>query len=924
MITYGFQRLVLLNSAGYQRAELPLDASVSLVAPNNTGKTSLINALQFLLIIDKRRMDFGAYDVERSRRFYFPDNSAYILLEVLLPEAGTVVLGCVGRGVSYEYEYFAYRGQLDVDDYRLNDNSLVAQPQLVSHLASRGRLVERYNSGEFAAMVYGSGKRKRNEQGNFTVFRLEHPSQAEVFQRVLTRTLRLDQLHSKEVKEYLLQIFSRDLPDAGIDFKLEWDKAFADVNADRAQYQAALHQRGRLDGLEALYEEQLTLRGKVCFCRPPIDKLLQQWQSYYQHRRNELIALQQQADNASKRLRADQLAWVEQKLRVAQKLEELQQHALRQQSLQQRFALIAERTVLERSLLQTTEAYEQQVSLVHAAGSRTVEQIRREQQQVSDKLKELEHELRTLSSNLYQHLQQALTAEQLQALNRLFSRSTMTLGDADFKLEPATLKAALAQWLLSNDSLALPGLHLQLDSLPAQHTQRTAAQLQQEQAEQQQRLASLNLQLQTAEEIEAAKRRKDELARERKKIEQELAAFDELQALRSSHLERENQVQELQLQRELLEDRLAAVGEEEERLRLTLHEHNAELSSLDDQHRSICQLRDARNDSAHLFTYVHELPRHEWLAATELSLSALANTLKEYQKDCERLMRLEELTRAAVSELHGGGLSKYQQSENRDSEIRKMLEFARHLPQEFEAIERAARTAVVNVTACLRQLRDGLHTFKSKMRQFNQLIGRRRLSDLAVFKIEPEDERELVEAIDKLISTAEQVDSGETFELFNHGSVLDDETLNRAKTLLIREGEARAGLRVEHLFRLSFIVGKEGQKSEAFADIDGAASNGTVLMAKLVTGLALLHQMQDKRHMVRAACYLDEALALDGPNQTSLIETAAEFGFALIFASPAPLATARYCVPISRHNGQNQISQKSWQILEPKEPGVFA
>jgi hypothetical protein len=118
--------------------------------------------------------------------------------------------------------------------------------------------------------------------------------------------------------------------------------------------------------------------------------------------------VQQQADSASKRLRADQLAWVGQKIEIAQKLKELQQHAVRQQSLQQRFALIAERSVLERSLLQTTEAYEQQISLVHAAGSRTVEQIRREQQQVSHKLTELEQELATLSSNLYQHLQQAL------------------------------------------------------------------------------------------------------------------------------------------------------------------------------------------------------------------------------------------------------------------------------------------------------------------------------------------------------------------------------------------------------------------------------------------------------------------------------------------------------------------------------------
>ena len=80
------------------------------------------------------------------------------------------------------------------------------------------------------------------------------------------------------------------------------------------------------------------------------------------------------------------------------------------------------------------------------------------------------------------------------------------------------------------------------------------------------------------------------------------------------------------------------------------------------------------------------------------------------------------------------------------------------------------------------------------MRQFNQLIGRRRLSDLSVFKIEPEDEQELVWAIEALISTAEQVDSGQSFELFDHGSVLDDESLTRAKALLIREGDARGGL----------------------------------------------------------------------------------------------------------------------------------
>lgn len=71
-LRYGFQRLVLLGSAGYQRAELPLDDSVSLIAPNNTGKTALINALQYLLIIDKRQWISGPTVRTRADVFISP------------------------------------------------------------------------------------------------------------------------------------------------------------------------------------------------------------------------------------------------------------------------------------------------------------------------------------------------------------------------------------------------------------------------------------------------------------------------------------------------------------------------------------------------------------------------------------------------------------------------------------------------------------------------------------------------------------------------------------------------------------------------------------------------------------------------------------------------------------------------------------
>src|SRR5690606_15851798 len=134
---------------------------------------------------------------------------------------------------------------------------------------------------------------------------------------------------------------------------------------------------------------------------------------------------------------------------------------------------------------------------------------------------------------------------------------------------------------------------------------------------------------------------------------------------------------------------------------------------------------------------------------------------------------------------------------------------------------------VVNVSLGLRTLHHGLLEFQKRIREFNQLIGGRQLSDLKTFKVEALEETHLVEAITILLDKAQTVGSGESFELFNQASVLDDDTLNRAKQRLIEEGEARGGLKVADLFRLQFIVAKAAQAPEAFEDIDSAASNGT-------------------------------------------------------------------------------------------------
>lgn len=920
MIQYGFQRLVLLNSAGYRRAELPLDAAVSLIAPNNTGKTSLINALQFLLIIDKRRMDFGAHDVDASRRFYFPHNSAYILLEVALPTTGTVVLGCVGKGVSHDYEYFAYKGELNVEAFRQDDGTQVQQPQFKEHMAKQGKLVFGYSSSEFADALYGSRKKRQEHEPDFTVFKLEHGSQADIFQRVLTRTLRLDKLRSGEVKDYLLAIFRRDLPDSNIDFKSEWDKAFAEVNSDRAQYDATFKQKNVIQNLERLHSDRLQLRGKLLFFRPLIDTKLAEWESFYQKENVRLASQIGQLEKEESRLQLQDRELTEERLRTRQQRDKLIDIDRRQKDLAVEFTLVRERDVLVHSLQNAEHCLNEQIALVQQASTRGSQAIRSDLKASLNEQAQLQRELATIADNLYLHLKSVLPQTHLDGLNCLLNSQVMTLGPQGFQSSPDKLQSWMQEVLNpSSGDMELPGLKISLESLSATYDQRSPDQIQQRFAELADRIDGLNRQLEAAQALDVANQEKQRLDARVRQMQKDLERFDELQSLNANQAERQAEQTAIEEKLASLISQLDGFADEAKRIRELQRSLQGQLTELRKQHESLCIRRENRGDDAPMFHCLKDFPHRIWLGNADIELTQLDATLETYQRDCRILLQLDDRIESRLSELHAGGLTKFQFIQGSETEIERIIEFAAHLPLEAEAIDRKTRDAVVNVTACLRELRDGLVTFKSKMNEFNRLISRRQLSDLSVFRIAPVEETQLVEAIELLISTAEQANSGETFDLFNHGSVLDDEKINRAKKLLIAEGEAKGCLRVEHFFRLEFIVGKPARREESFSDIDSAASNGTVLMAKLVTGLALLHLMLDKRSDVQAVCYLDEASALDQRNQRNLIDTAQDFRFALIFASPTPLITARYLVPISNIQGHNQISRQMWQVIEPLE-----
>lgn len=919
---YGFQKLVLLNSAGYSRAELPLDDSVSIIAPNNTGKTSLINALQFLLIIDRRWMDFGAHSIENSRRFYFPDNSAYILLEVLLP-MGMVVIGCVGKGLSHDYEYFAYQGSLEVDDYRLESGKLVTQPKLIERLLERGKLVKIYQSSDLRALLYGNRQKQRSDDPDLTIFPLTFTSQAATYQRILTRTLRLDSLDSRQVKDYLLEIYKNDLHDRSVNFKDEWDKSFADVNYDKSQFDAVSRNLERIRAMESQYQARLVLRGKLIHSRPLIEQGLIDWESYYMRESQRLQTEAQVFAEQFQALETRQRTLFEELGQVRSDQKELDKWQQRQQELELQFHFVQDLGQLQTQLDSLQEQRDElKRRLTNAEYQQNAASLKRMSDKGDRETRQLEQRIAAIDDNLYLQLQAALPAESFEALIRLLSPSV--LGSTVPVHDQQALRAfgATVTAHLHGSQFEVAGLSIDLSALEPSLQLKNAAELQTEIEEIKRQQAEWAITLATVEQFEQQKSQLADLDRQLESQRHDITLFKELMDLRHSAPERVQNLLALQEHEKDLVEEDGSLGKCKQDNQNAREQIKENLKQLNLRHSRVHTARQQRKDHETPLIFIDQLPHVPWMQGTEFHIDQLADRIETYNQDCQRMQELERALADGLNALRQDGINKFEMQESPEKALQALFNYTAQLKQEQAAIERKARSAVVQVAAILRDLRDSLETLKRRMADFNHKINKRPLSDLKVFKIEPREEEAMVNAIRTLISTSEQVESGQSFDLFDHNTVLDNKALNKAKDLLIKQGEKLGSLRVEHLFRLVFVIGKEKQNPAEFEELDSAASNGTVLMAKLITGLAMLNQMQDERKRIKTTCYLDEAASLDQRNQRNLIETAAEFGFALIFASPEPQITARYCVPIGTVNGKNYISRLNWQILEPLSEAI--
>jgi hypothetical protein len=287
--------------------------------------------------------------------------------------------------------------------------------------------------------------------------------------------------------------------------------------------------------------------------------------------------------------------------------------------------------------------------------------------------------------------------------------------------------------------------------------------------------------------------------------------------------------------------------------------------------------------------------------------------------DCNELDSVSSSKNRILRDLEHRGFTKFIGIEQEDEMTERILDYAQTLPKEEAAIQRNLHVAITRVGNILIELVNQYKTFEDDLTKFNVLITKRRVSDLKKLSIEI-NPRDILDAV-KIIArhSAYSADSMGLFSPDAKEGYAGNPEVDKAKEKLCRFCDNNDKLRLENLFDLSIKVQKEGELEQNLSDLHAIGSNGTVLMAKLIFGLALLHWMTDKKNATTSICYLDEAASIDEENQKKLIAAAREFGFVLLFASPTAQTTVRYCIRIEKRNNRNVVTDKQRITLDPIE-----
>lgn len=894
----GPRKLVLINSGVYPYAEIELEESIHLSGRNNAGKSSLLNALQFLYIDDIKLMHFPEPNFQgKTKPFYFkPDGRSTILVEADT-KWGVRTVGFHGLGstAGCDWQRFGFEGPYEKDDFIDPETQ---QPRdwddVKNNLAFKGYV--ELTQGQLRNALRGSGERN--------AFRLElvpAGGNYDTFIEVFRQLLSLRKSKPDDLKRLLISVVEPELSSG--DERSRGIVSLSSIVGDaHARAHAAQLRYERIRNAEKLC---LNLFGDFDRLQDLQTRLPQDLMEIY---------LETQARMQDRRRRADEAAEA-----ASEAAEAESQWNLKRKDLDRDIRLLegqkgSMRTLLDQSYEarrqldnQPKAMLEAKLSELHGTVAQLREDLRSLQGSTSDgtaMLKEkaaryrrdaqanLEHaaRLRAMDSGAsrasWMEVLEDFPPEEREPLLKLINPALLTMVEGAEGMElanPQMLGNLIASVSRSTKDQVFTGagLRVNLDHLPAPglgmddpEARAREIEMYEGRAEHQNREADRLMEL--AEDSRRRERLQDALKQneaEEFSISQLLSKMSIWEEEIAKIPEREDKLKELEASGYRMEEAReeALTRHEEARTQARIQQRIATELGQEAEELRNRTVRDLENMALPLGVELDpDLVGYIRMDDTEFheALGRIGEEWAEARRlDMSVEKRLEEIEIALDGMIAG----------DRETKVHAIRDLIEGLPDQKAQLDADWQHIAVTAKTSFSNLLRDYDTLVQRVARLNKAMAKFSVSNLTRIQL-------------KIVENDSRTTVLKRFTQ-EEGLFADVGLAEKAKEQVsewIRAGEV---FRLFDLFGVQLEVSKDSE-TKVYASLD-AESTGTAITLKVVFLAHLLRDLYRARTDVRLLIFVDEVDTLDDVNQETIRACAKELGFILIMASPNPANAKR-------------------------------
>jgi len=894
----GPRKLVLIDSGTYPYAEIELEESVHLSGQNNAGKTSLLNALQFLYIDDIKLMHFPNTNFQgKTKPFYFkPSGRSTILIEADT-KWGIRTVGFHGLGsiAGCDWQRFGFDGPYDKEDFVDPEGGDPRNWDEVKVRLATKNYVE-LTQGQLRAALRGSG-----EKNSFRLELVPGGGRYDTFIEVFRQLLTLRKSKPDDLKNLLIDVIEEELL-SGDERNRGVVSLTSVVGDDYTRAFAANQRYERIRSSEKGCANLFLDYDKLGSIRTELPQTLHRAYGEAHARLRDRKNKAEEARIAVEEAREQEGEWTIQRRQLDDAIDKQNKRIGQSQGKLDDLKILEERlgsepkALLEGKLAGVKEdaarirmdlSAFQGVTDASAELRSRAQKHRQSRQAFLDTAQRLRAMDEPGARPSWMDILAEYPEEERSPLLRLLNPALLSLPEGKDGMEvmdPAAIgRMVSGVALASRDGVfkgggvrvnmeTLPSPLLELDDpiVRAREIEKYEAQ-----AEQHEREAS------RLEELAENSRSREGLQKKLEGLESEERDLSRKTFEISGW---EEQVQEMPT----LETTLAQMEEECRRQKdarenaIDQHERCQTLvRSQDARGRGLLkEIQQIQEEVIHVLEQqamglgLDLFPEDVAQDASAMDDAAFSAVIKQAATDWEEAIRLDKAVERRLEEVEGQLQGMI--AGDRETKIEMLRDLIEGLPDQKAQLDAAWQHIAVTAKTSFSNLLRDFETLDVRVKRLNRAMGKFSVSNLSNIQLQLVPNQGRMNVLRQF--TQEE-------GLFAN-LALAERALEQVGDW-IRQGEV---FRLFDLFRIELEVFKDGEK-EVYASLD-AESTGTAVTLKVIFLAHLLRDLFRSRTDVRLLIFVDEVDTLDDVNQETIRECARELGFIMIMASPNP-ANAR-------------------------------